>query len=118
MNHNTSNPNMSQFYADQFLTRVAREGVEMNPRLLEGSIIASGRAVGYVIEFHANGMHQFEVLKLIWNGIVLQSYAKTIGHTTGSTNFELAQKVVRRVTRRAAKRAMPTRYPNIEWVKF
>lgn len=109
---------MAEFYADQFLNRIAHEGKEINPRLIEGSIVASGKSLGYVIEFYANGMHQFEVLKLIWNGIVLQSYAKTVGHATGATNFELARKMVRRINRRNAKRSLRARYSNIEWIRI
>jgi hypothetical protein len=110
---------MGQFYAVQFLERVARDGVEVNPKLLEGSIVASQKPLGYVVEFHIDARgNQFEVVRLMWNGIALQSYTKSVHVATGRTNFELAIKMVRRIHRQAKKRSIPTRYPNIEWIRF
>jgi len=102
---------VDQMLAEQFLRRVAEAGTEVNPRALEGSIKRSRGTVGYVIEFHKEHSHMFEVLKLIWNDRVLQTYRKSVGHTTGATNFELCLAMVYRLH-------ADSRYPHIEWEKF
>lgn len=100
-----------QWYAEKFLARVAEAGTEVYPISLEGSIKRSRGTVGYVIEFHKEHTIQYEVLKLIWNDRVLQTYRKTIGHNTGMTNFELCLQMVQRLH-------TSNRYPHIEWDKL
>ena len=102
---------LDKWYAQRYLTSVAASHIEVYPIGLEDSIKRSGCNVGYVIEFHVERGMQFELLKLIWNGCVLQTYRKPIGHNASNTNFEACIQMVQRIH-------ASNQYQNIEWDKL